>query len=159
MYACARMGTIKAQLKAELVDAMKTGDEVRKTAVRQIETEVGRAKTEPGADLSDEDAIYRDVIAAYIKKTRKAQAEYEGYGEQGAEMAANLAAEIEFLSPWGPDEVSPADIEATAQEIIAELGAESMKDMGAVMKALMGRFAGRIDGGVASPIVKRLLGG
>lgn len=153
------MGTIKEQLKAELVDAMKRGDEIRKTAVRQIETEVGKARSEPGAVISDEDALYRDVIGAYLKKTKKSKAEYESYGEAGAETADKLAAEIEFLSPWGPEEASANDVEAAAKEIIAELGADSLKDMGQVMKALMERFDGKVDGSMASPIVKGLLGG
>lgn len=151
------METIKDQLKAELVAAMKSGDDVRKTAVRQIETEVGKAKTEPGVDTSDEDGMYRSVIASYIKKTRKAMTEYESYGERGAETAAKLAAEIEFLSTWGPEEASVAEVEAAAREIIAELGADSPKDMGQVMKALLERFEGKVDGGTASPIVKGLL--
>jgi uncharacterized protein YqeY len=151
------METIKDQLKTQLVEAMKAGDDVRKTAVRQIETEVGKARTEPGADTSDEDALYRNVIAAYIKKARKSMAEYESYGDKGADTAAKLSAEIDFLSAWGPEEASAADIEAAAREIIAELGAESPKDMGQVMKAVMERFEGKVDGGTASPIVKGLL--
>ncbi|NNL47579.1 MAG: GatB/YqeY domain-containing protein [Acidimicrobiia bacterium] len=159
MYDCGLMGTIKEQLKAELVDAMKHGDDIRKTAVRQIETEVGRARSEPGADVSDEDALYRDVISVYLKKTKKAKAEYDSYGDAGAETAKKLAAEIEFLSPWGPTEASESDIETAAKEIIAEVGAAGPKDMGQVMKALMERFGGQVDGRVASPIVKELLGG
>ena len=149
--------SIKDELKAELVAAMKAGDDTRKTAVRQIESEVGKAKAEPGADTTDEDALYQQVIATYIKKTRKSLAEYESYGEKGAETAAGLAAEIEFLSAWGPEEASEEEITTAAKEIIAELGADSPKDMGPVMKELLARFEGKVDGGTASPIVKGLL--
>ena len=87
--------TIKDELSVELKDALKAKDRARLDVVRQITTEVSRAVAEPGFTGEADDALYESVIAGYVKKMEKARQEYEGYGDQGAEMAAKLEFEID----------------------------------------------------------------
>ena len=96
--------TIHEQLAANLKDAMRAKDKPQINVIRQIETEVTMERSAPGFTGEVNDDLYRDVIAAYVKKMKKAQGEFEAAGERGAEQAAKLAYEVEYLSAWMPDE-------------------------------------------------------
>lgn len=151
--------TIKEQLAQELRDAIKTGDAVRRDAVRQIETEIALARSEKGFSGQVDDDLYRRVIASYVKKMEKARGEYEELGERGGVMAAKLAAEVEYLSHWLPGKLDEAATEALALEVIAELGvAGDEKAAGRVIGHLMKTRGDDLDGALASRVVKRLLG-
>ena len=69
-------------------------------SIRQVETEVARARTEPGFHGEVDDALYRRVIAAYCKKMDKARLEFVAAGERGRAQAEKLAFEIEYLGRW-----------------------------------------------------------
>lgn len=94
--------SIREDLAAELKEALRASDRNRKDVIRAIETEVSRAKAEPGFEGDVNDDLYRTVIGSYVKKMSKAREEYEGLGDQGAEMAGKLRFEIEYLSRWLP---------------------------------------------------------
>ena len=74
---------IHDELAAELRDAMRTRDRRRMDVIRQVETELARARTEAGFHGEVDDALYRRVIAAYTKKMDKARLEFEAAGERG----------------------------------------------------------------------------
>ena len=84
---------IQEELAAELRDALKQGDKSRAAVIRQVETEVSRAKSEPGFGGDVDDTLYVRVIGSYTKKMAKAREEYLGYGEKGASRAEALGAE------------------------------------------------------------------
>ncbi len=151
--------SIKEELTAELRDAMRGGDKARRDVIRQVETEVSRARSEPGFTGEVDDALYRTVIASYVKRMEKARAEYEELGERGADMAAKLAFETEYLSRWLPARLSEDATRALVRDAIAELGVDDPKQAGRVVGQLMKARRDELDGALVNRIVREELGG
>jgi uncharacterized protein len=151
--------TISDELAAELKDAMKTGDSPRRDVIRQVQTEIATARSEPGFGGEADDDFYRRVIGAYVKKMEKARSEYLGYGERGEAMAGRLGYEIEYLSRWLPTKLDEAATRALVTETIAELGvAGDPKAAGRVTGTLMKSRGADLDGALVSRIVVEELG-
>ena len=150
--------SIQEELAAELRDAMKAKDVRRRDVIRQIETEVATAKSQPGFSGEVDDALYQKVIASYVKKMDKTRAEYEGYGELGADMAAKLAFEVEYLSQWTPEKLSEAETAELIRAAIAELGVDGdEKAAGRVTGHLMKTRGKDLDGGLVNRLVREEL--
>ena len=150
--------SIQEELAAELRDAMKAKDVRRRDVIRQIETEVATAKSQPGFSGEVDDALYQKVIASYVKKMDKTRAEYEGYGERGADMAAKLAFEVEYLSKWIPQKLGEAETTELIRAAIAELGVEGDdKAAGRVTGHLMKTRGKDLDGGLVNRLVREEL--
>ena len=148
--------SLKDEFNAELVDAMRNHDRNRVDVVRQIRTEVGRALKAPGFSGEADDELYRTTIASYAKKMAKALAEYESFGERGAEAAAKLRFEVAYLGRWLPKAVSEEDVAAFVDTTVQDLGASGLKDVGRVMGALM-KAHPEIEGSLASRLVRSRL--
>ena len=117
-------------MDAELKDAMRAHDRNRIEVVRQISTEITRATTAPGFKGKADDDLHRKVIAAYAKKMGKAVAEYESYGDRGAEMASKLRFEVEYLERWLPKAASAQEVAAIVDDAVQELGAVTSRPWG-----------------------------
>ena len=124
--------------------------------VRQINTEIARAVIAPGFTGEPDDELYRTTIAAYAKKMGKALADYESYGDRGAEAAAKLRFEVEYLGRWLPKERSAEEIATFVDEAVQEIGATDIKAMGQVMGHVMKQHPG-LDGSVVSDLVRARL--
>lgn len=148
--------SIKEELNAELKDAMRARDRNRTDVIRQITSEIERAVTAPGFEGGADDELYRTTIAAYAKKMGKALAEYESYGERGADAAAKLRFEVEFLGRWLPQAPSEDEAAAIVDGAVQELGATDIKAMGQVMGHIMKHHPG-LDGGVVNKLVRERL--
>lgn len=148
--------SIKEELSAELKDAMRAHDRNRLDVVRQINTEIARAVCAPGFTGEPDDGLYRKTIAAYAKKMAKALADYESYGDRGAEAAAKLRFEVEYLERWLPKAPSAEEIATFVDEAVQEVGATEMKAMGHVMGHVMKQHPG-LDGSVVSALVRARL--
>ncbi|MDY0002615.1 MAG: GatB/YqeY domain-containing protein [Polyangia bacterium] len=151
--------TIQEELRSELKDATRARDQARLEVIRAVETELTMARTAKGFSGEVDDALYRQVIAAYSKKMDKARAEYEGLGERGKEMAAKLAFEVEYLSRWLPKKLDEAGTLALVREAIAALGVSDPKQAGKVMGHLMKGHKEALDAGLVNRLVKEALGG
>lgn len=150
--------TIQQELAAELKDALRQGDQNRKDVIRSIETEVARAKAEPGFSGTVDDALYQRIIAGYVKKMDKARTEYEELGDRGAEMATKLGFETEYLSQWLPKRLDEDATRGLVQEAIAELGIDDPKRAGQVVGHLMRSHSGELDGALVNRLVHEALG-
>ncbi len=151
--------TIQDDLAAEMRDAMRARDRGRLDVIRQVETEVARAKSEPGFAGEIDDVLYRRCIASYSRKMEKARREYEDLGEPGAGQAAKLAFEVEYLSRWLPKSLGEDETRPLVKDAIAELGAESAKEMGRVVGHVMRSGREGLDGGLVSRLAEEELGG
>lgn len=150
--------SIQQELQAELKEAMRARDQRRLDVIRQINTEVAKAVKAAGFEGEADDELYRGVIAAYAKKMRKALEEYESYGERGAEAAAKLRFEVQYLQRWLPQGPSEEEIESLVAAAIEELGVTDPKQAGRVTGHVMKNTPG-LDGGTVNRIARRLLGG
>jgi hypothetical protein len=151
--------TIHEELAAELRDAMRTRDRRRMDVIRQVETELARARTEPGFHGEVDDALYRRVIAAYTKKMDKARLEFEAAGERGRAQAEKLAFEIDYLKRWQAQTLDEEATRALVRSAIAELGAGDAKAVGRVIGQVMKAGAGTLDGALVNRLVREELGG
>jgi uncharacterized protein len=142
-----------------LKEAMKARDELTVSTVRLViarlkEQDIearGRGKSEGIGD-----AEIQQMLQGMIKQRRDSIVLYE----QGKrpELVAKEQGEIAIIERFLPQQLGEAELEAAVKAMIAELGAQGMKDMGRVMAALRERHAGQIDAGKASQVAKRLLG-
>ena len=151
--------TIQEQLAAELRAAMKAKDAPRRDVIRQIQTEVSTAKSDPGFSGEVDDALYRKVIASYVKKMDKSRSEYVAFGERGRAMADKLGFEIEYLAQWLPTKLDETETRSLVRATIAELGvASDPKAAGRVTGALMKSRGSDLDGALVSRLVAEELG-
>jgi uncharacterized protein YqeY len=150
--------SIKEELASELREAMKAKDGRRRDVIRQIETEVSIARSQPGFVGEVDDALYRQVIGSYVKKMDKSRQEYLDIGERGEAMAAKLGFEVEYLSRWLPWKLDPEATRALIREAIAELGvAGEEKAAGRVTGHLMKGHGEDLDGGLVNRLVREEL--
>jgi len=151
---------LREQLMDDLKDALRHQDERRKNTIRSVIAGIKQAETELGPDgqrvsLSDADILA--LIARQARQREDSMAEYSKGGR--ADLVAEEAAELAILQSYLPQQMSRAEIETEARQVIAEVGAQGTKDMGAVIKPLMARLKGRADGRLINQVVRELLAG
>ena len=141
-------------LSAALKEAMKAKDKPKLDAIRQVQTEIAKKKSEKGEEATDE--LVLGVISSYVKKMTKAVEEYRSLGDRGIEMAEKIQFEIDFLSGWLPEQLGEEDVAKIVDEVLADLGDVDMSQMGRIIGAVMAKGDG-IDGSVVSKLVKEKL--
>jgi uncharacterized protein YqeY len=141
-------------LSAALKEAMKAKDKPKLDAIRQVQTEIAKKKSEKGEEATDE--LVLAVISSYVKKMTKAVEEYQTLGDRGTEMAEKIQFEIDFLSEWLPEQLSEEEVEKIVDAVLIEMGDVDISQMGKVIGAVMSKGDG-IDGSLVSKIVKSKL--
>jgi hypothetical protein len=150
--------TIAQQLAAELTDAMKKRDGPRRDVIRQVQTEVATARSQPDFEGQVDDAFYQKVIASYVKKMDKSRSEYAELGERGEAMANKLAYEVDYLSRWLPRKLGEEETRALVDGAITELGvAGDEKAAGRVTGHLMKTHGNDLDGALVNSVVREEL--
>ncbi|MAN60325.1 MAG: glutamyl-tRNA amidotransferase [Parvibaculum sp.] len=150
---------MREEIKAALKEALKAQDKRRMGTIRLMQAAIKdrdiAARTE-GADtlVSDDDILA--ILAKMIKQREESAVTYENAGR--AELATQEREEIDVIKSFMPTQLTPEEVEAAAAEVVAELGAESLKDMGRCMGELKKRYAGRMDFGKAGAVIKGKLG-
>ncbi len=150
---------IRDKINDEMKSAMKAQDKLRLSTLRLVNAAIKNAdiaaETAKKPSLGDD-----DVIALMQKMIKQRQESVEIYEKGGRkELADKERGEIEIIRGFLPQQMSEAEAKAAIAQVIAETGAQGMKDMGRVMAALKQAHAGRMDFGKASALVKGLLGG
>lgn len=147
--------TLEQQIQEDIKAAMKAKDSVAMNAVRAVKGEILLFKTAEGGsgEVTDEDVL--KMIRKLVKQRRESAEQYVAAGRK--ELADNELAEAAVIEKYLPKQLSEAEVEAKVKEIIAELGATSLKEMGKVMGAANAALAGQADGKTISGIVRKLL--
>ncbi len=150
-------------LRQELNDALKTAMKAKEErAVSTLRMVLAGLKDKDiaargkGNTTGIADEEIRQMMQNMIRQRRDSIALYEKGGR--AELAKQENDEIAIIERFLPKQMGPAEIEAAARALVAELGAKDVKDMGKVMGALKQRYAGQMDLSQVGPIVKGLLG-
>src|SRR5580700_4702584 len=144
------------QIQKDIVTAMKAKEEARLSTLRMIKSALQLKAVDKMAPLDDKES--QAVLATLIKQRKESVEQFTKGGRQ--EMADKEAAEITLIETYLPKAASEEQIVAGVKATIAEMGSPTMKDMGAVMKNVMARFASagvRADGKEVSEAVKREL--
>ena len=144
---------LKDQLMEDLKDAMKNKDELKKNTVTMIRAAIKQIEVDKRVELEDNDII--DIISKEAKKRKDALAEFEKAGRQ--DLIDQTNAELALIKAYLPEELSTEELTKIIEDTIAEVGAETMKDMGKVMQAVKSKTAGRADGKTINEIVKAKL--
>lgn len=148
------MSELKAQLRADLKASMKAKEKERTGTIRMLLAAIQTAETE-GAKHEVDDAEILKIIAREVKKRRESAEIYATNGRQ--ELADAELREAEILEAYQPAQLTDEEVDALVEEAVAEVGAESMAQMGQVMKAANAKAAGRVDGKRLSTAVKARL--
>jgi len=149
---------LRDTIKAAQIESMKAGDKQRLAAVRLILAKLKDKDIElrTATQVPDDDLVVTDVLQKMAKQRRESITLYEQGGRD--ELAAVEKAELEVIEQFMPAQMSEDDTKAAIAAIIAELGAEGMKDMGKVVGALKAKHGTQLDMGKASGLVKAALG-
>lgn len=147
--------TLEQQIQEDIKAAMKAKDSVAMNAVRAVKGEILLFKTAEGGsrEVTDEDVL--KMIRKLVKQRRESAEQYVAAGCK--ELADNELAEAAVIEKYLPKQLSEAEVEAKVKEMIAALGATSLKEMGKVMGAANAALAGQADGKTISGIVRKLL--
>ena len=142
-----------AEIREELEDAMRDGDAERRDALRLILSSLQSAEKELQRPLSEEEEL--QVLQRERKKRVEAAEAFRSGGRE--EQAEKEEAELEVLEEFMPEPISEDELEQIVDDVIAEVGATSMRDIGRVMADVMPQVAGRADGSAVSQLVREKL--
>ena len=144
----------KTQLENAVKDAMRAGDELRKRTLRMALAAIRQQEIDKGTPVDE--AAVQAILQKEIKSRHESIADAQK--AHRPDLEAEAEAEIGVLQGFLPSQLAPEELDALAQQAVAESGATSLKEMGQVMKILMPRLQGRASGDQASQAVRRLLG-
>jgi hypothetical protein len=144
----------KTQLEVDAREALRAGNDKRKSTLRMALAALKLAEIEKGSALEEGEVLA--ILHKEIKSRHESIADAERAGRP--ELAAAAQAEIVILEAYLPRPFTQAELEALARQVIAEVGASSARELGLVMKALMPRLEGRATGSQANQVVRQLLG-
>jgi len=146
---------LKEQIPEDLKNALRNRNTLELSVLRMLQSAlINKEIDNKKEELTDEGGI--SVVGAEIKKRRDAVREFEKVNRPDA--ADQEKAEIEILMKYMPQQMSEDEIRAAVKSAIEQAGAQSMKDIGKVMKVLMPIVKGKADGSAVNKIVKEELG-
>jgi uncharacterized protein YqeY len=146
--------SLKERIVKDMTAAMKSKEAARLSTLRMVKAAVQNREIEKGGPLTDEELA--KLLQSLVKQRRDSVEQYEKAGR--AELAEKERAEIAVIEEYLPRAATREEIERAVSEAVAETGATSMKEMGAVMKAAMARLAGRnADGRTVNEVVRSKL--
>jgi uncharacterized protein YqeY len=148
--------TISERITQDITTAMKAREEHRLTTLRMVKSAIKNKEIDKRAPLDDQEAMA--VLNTLIKQRKDSIEQFTKGGRQ--ELADKEAAEIVMIEAYLPKAAGQEEVEATVRAAISEMGSPTMKEMGAVMKNAMAKFAAsgtRVDGKIVSETVKKLL--
>jgi uncharacterized protein YqeY len=148
--------TLTEQITRDIADAMRAKDQVRLSALRMAKAALMNGEVSKARALDDAEA--QQVLASLIKQRRDSIAQFGTAGRQ--DLVDKETAEMAILERYAPPAATPAELEEAVTAAIKDTGATSLKDMGRVMKAVMGALAGKsADGKAINELVKKKLAG
>ena len=147
--------SLEQQIQEAIKEAMKAKDAVALSANRAIKGEILLFKTAEGGAKEVTDGDILKMIQKLVKQRKEAAEQFIAGARQ--DLADNELAEAAALEKYLPKQLSPDEVKAKIQEIIAQVGATSIRDMGKVMGVANKALAGLSDGRTISGIVKELL--
>ena len=145
--------SLQNEISAALKDAMRTKDEAKLASLRLVLTAIKNREKEVRRSLEDQEVI--SLISTQIKQRKESIDHYRKAGREDLVKAEE--SELQILEGYMPEQLSAEEMSEALDEVIAEVGAVSLKDMGKVMKAAMAKLAGRADGREINEMVKEKL--
>ncbi len=145
---------LNAQIKSDIKDAMRAKDTQKRDTLRNIQVAVKDIEVNERREVTDTDV--EAILVKYAKQREDAMAQFKEAGRN--DLVEKEKAELDIIKAYLPEQMSDEELEATLKEIVAQIGATSMKDMGKVMGAAKSAIGSKADGGRINLCVKNLLG-
>lgn len=145
---------LKDQIKSDLKNSMKSGDNVSRGVLRLLNSDIKNAEIEKRKELSDNEII--EVVKRSIKRRKDSIEQYKKGGRK--DLVDQEEKELKVLEKYMPEQMSEKETRVVIQDVIRKSGATSASDFGKVMGAAMKEFKGKADGNLVSKIVKEELG-
>lgn len=145
--------SLSEQLNEAMKTAMKARDSLRLNAIRLIRTAIKNREIDERRELDDQEVI--GVLSTLVKQRKESAQVYREGGRP--ELAEKEEQELAIIQEFLPAQLGEAELRAVIEAAVSETGAESMKDMGKVMKVVTGKTLGRADGRLVSELVKARL--
>jgi len=146
--------TLKAQIQDDVKTAMRARDQKRLTALRLITAAIKQIEVDKRIEVDDQ--IVLSVLDKMVKQRRESLKQFESAGRD--DLAAQEKFELELISVYLPEALSDEEVAELISKAIADTGASSIRDMGAVMNKLRADVQGRADMKAVSSAVKAQLG-
>jgi len=146
--------TLKSQILDDVKTAMRARDQKRLTALRLITAAIKQIEVDQRIEVDDQ--IVLGILDKMVKQRRESLEQYESAGRD--DLAAQEKFEIELVSAYLPEALSDDEVAALIKQAVADTGASSIRDMGAVMNKLRAQVQGRADMKAVSSAVKAQLG-
>jgi uncharacterized protein len=155
--------TLKDQLNADLRDAMRAGEETRKSTLRLLITAIRNAEIPPEGAAQDAGRLDLDddgVLAVVRREVKQRRDSIDAYGKANRQdLVAKEEAELAILATYLPAQMSRDEIETVARTIIQRVGASGPADKSKVMPVIMGELRDKAEGREINAVVTELLAG
>jgi len=146
--------TVQEKIQKDLTDAMKSKDALKMDVLRGMKTAIKNKEIEKKHSLAEPEAL--QVLNSLVKQRNESIEQFTKGGR--GDLADRERAELKILEAYLPAAVNEEEIREVVSQVVAELQASSLKDLGSVMKGTMARFAGcRVDGKVINEVVRSQL--
>ena len=145
--------SLNAQIKSDIKDAMRAKETVKRDTLRNIQAAVKQIEVDERRDVTDADL--EAILMKYLKQREDAKIQFADAGRN--DLVEKEDAEIAIVKVYLPEPMDDSELEAILKEVIASVGAQSMKDMGKVMGGAKAAIGSRADGGRINQMVKKLL--
>ena len=145
--------TLLSSIQEEVKTALKSGEKFRASTLRLIVSALKLEEKNKAKALTDNEAL--EILTKMIKQRKDSISQFETANRM--ELAQKEKDEIEIIQNYLPEQLSEEELSVLIKEVIKEINAESIKDMGKVMGILKPKITGKADAGIASGLVKILL--
>ena len=145
---------LKEKLMEDLKESMKNKDVVRKNTVQMVRAAILQIEKDKGIEVEDDKIL--EIIAKEVKTKKDALKDFERAERQDLIDLTNQ--EIAILQEYLPKQLSREEIKVELEKIIAEIGATSMKDMGAIMKEAKAKMGASAEGKTINEVAKEIMG-
>jgi uncharacterized protein len=145
---------LKQKLMEDLKESMKNKDEVRKNTVQMVRASILQIEKDNGIQVEDDKIL--EIIAKEVKTKKDALKDFEKANREDLINQTNR--EMEILQEYLPKQLTREEIKAEVEKIISEIGATTMKDMGAIMKEAKAKMGTSADGKTINEVAKEVMG-
>jgi len=144
---------LKEQIKSDVKDAMRAKEVIKRDTLRNIQARIKQIEVDERRDVTDADV--ESILVKYLKQREDAKVQFKDAGREDLVEKENV--EIAIIQAYLPEPMDDTELKDTLKEVIATVGATSMKEMGKVMGAAKAAIGSRADGGRINTMVKELL--
>jgi len=147
--------TTAERIAEDCKNALKTGDKQKLSVLRMVKAAAKNREIEKGSPLTEDDI--QEILRTFIKRGKESIEQFSKAGRE--DLVKKETEELSVIQPYLPQQLSNDEVEALVKDAIHETGAREPKDMGRVMKAVMEKAKGRVDGKIVNEFVRKILEG